>query len=405
LSARRPFARSSLVALQVAFSVVLGVGAGLGLRTMHTIETVKPGYATSGLTTAAYALDLHNYTADRAAEFFRRLSAAVRAEPGIGAVTWSTAVPPVLFGGRRSVFRLGEAPSQQELQRHEAELGVRAEEATVGPAFFETMAIGLRSGRGLTEHDRAGAQAVAVVNRALAERLWPGQEPIGRFLEAPPYSGIVPPPMQVVGVADDTRHESLLSDAHRPVLYLPFLQNPDTRATVLLQTTDAGLAAAALRRAGATLDPDVAATNVQDIADYDASTLWEQRSVAAAFGLFAAAALALAAIGIYAVLAHDVASRKRELAIRVALGASTARVAGLVVREAVRLALAGAVAGTALALAGSGRLRGALFGVDARDPLAMTIAPLTLLAIAALASAIPARRAANADPGEALRLE
>jgi len=300
---------------------------------------------------------------------------------------------------------LGEAPSQQELQRHEAELGVRAEEATVGPAFFETMAIGLRSGRGFTEHDRAGAQAVAVVNRALAERLWPGQEPIGRFLEAPPYSGIVPPPMQVVGVADDTRHESLLSDAHRPVLYLPFLQNPDTRATVLLQTTDAGLAAAALRRAGATLDPDVAATNVQDIADYDASTLWEQRSVAAAFGLFAAAALALAAIGIYAVLAHDVASRKRELAIRVALGASTTRVAGLVVREAVRLALAGAVAGTALALAGSGRLRGALFGVDARDPLAMTIAPLTLLAIAALASAIPARRAANADPGEALRLE
>jgi putative ABC transport system permease protein len=403
-STRRTAVRSALVALQVAFSVILGVGAALGLRTMHNIDAIDPGYATSGLTTATYALDLHGYTGERSAQFFQRLADSLRSEPGIGAVSWSTAVPPVLYGGRRSVFRLGEAPPQQELQQHEETLGVRTDEASVGPHFFDAMRIAMHSGRGFTEQDRPGAQAVAVVNRALAERLWPGQEPIGKFLEAPPYSGGVPPPMQVVGVAEDTRHESLLSSTG-PVLYLPFLQNPDTRATLIMQSTETGLAAAALRRASAAIDPDVPATAIQDIADYDAATLWEQRSVAAAFGLFAITALALAAIGVYAVLAHDVASRRRELAIRVALGASTRRVAGLVVREAVRLALMGASAGTVLALAGSGRLRDVLFGVNPRDPVAMTAVPVLLLAVAALASAVPAHRAAQADPGEALRAE
>ena len=124
--------------------------------------------------------------------------------------------------------------------------------------------------------------------------------------------------------------------------------------------------------------------------------------VRTAFAVFTGA---LAAIGVYAALAHDVASRRRELAIRVALGASMTRVAGLVVREAFALTLIGATAGIALALAGSGRLRGVIFGIEPRDPIAMIAAPLAVFAIAALASAVPARRAANADPGEALRLE
>ncbi|HWK11195.1 MAG TPA: ADOP family duplicated permease [Vicinamibacterales bacterium] len=404
-SARRTVARSALVALQVAFSAVLAVGAGLGLRTMRSIDAVRPGYATSGLVTADYALDLHAYTPERSTDFFQRLASALRSEPGIGIISWSTAVPPVLYGGRRSVFHLGQAPSQQELQRHEATLGVRADDAVVGPRFFETMGIALRSGREFTEYDRAGAPAVAIVNRALAERLWPGQEAIGQFLEAPPYSGAIPPPMQVIGVAEDTRHESLLSDAHRPVLYLPFLQNPDTRATLVVQASSAGVVAAALRHHGPTIDRDVPATRIQDIADYDAATLWEQRSVASAFGVFAVFGLALAAIGVYAALAHDVASRRRELAVRMALGASLPGVAGLVVRDALRVAFVGALAGTALALAASGRLRGVLFGVSPRDPITLVAAPLALLLLAVLASAIPARRAATADPIEALRIE
>jgi predicted permease len=406
VSDRRTAARSSLVALQVAFSVVLGVGALLAVRTMAAIGAVQPGYATSGVVTAAYALDLHGYTPERSADFFRAIADALHSQPGVATVSWSTAVPPAAFGGRRSVFHVGEAPPQQELQQQEETLGVRADLALVGPEFFETMGIGVREGRGFLERDRAGASPVAIVNRTLAERLWPGQEALGRFLEAPPYSGAVPPPMQVIGIAEDTRHESLLSDRRVPVLYLPFLQHPDSRATVVLRTVSgAGSIAPALRTAVAAIDPDVPAIVIQDISEYDAATLWEQRSIASAFGLFAVCGIALAAIGVYAALAHDVASRRRELAVRAALGASVRGIGGLVVRDALRLAVAGSAAGAVLALAASERLRAMLFGVSPRDPIAFVLAPAAVLVMAALASAIPARRAARADPIEALRLE
>jgi predicted permease len=405
-SARRARARSALVALQIAFSAVLGIGAGLALRTMAKIEGVRPGFATSGVVTATYALDLHGYSPERSARFFDTLSAALQAQAGVDAVSWSTAVPPALYGGRRSVFRGGEAPSQEDLQKHEETLGIRPHLAVVGPRFFEAMGIALRSGRGFLERDRAGVQPVAIVNQALADRLWPGADAVGRFLEAPPYSGTVPPPMQVIGVAANTRHTSLLGGTPPLVLYLPFLQAPDPRATILVKTSVATAAIApVLRSAAAAIDPDVPAVAIQDIADYDAATLWQQRSVAAAFGLFAAFGLALAAIGVYAALAHDVASRRRELAVRVALGASRSRVARLVIREALTLGVVGAAAGVALSLVGSGRLRGVLFGVEPHDPIAMAAAPLALIAIAALASTVPARRAAGADPAEALRLE
>lgn len=303
------------------------------------------------------------------------------------------------------MFRRGEAPSQEELQKFEQTLGVRADDAIVGPQFFETMGIALRSGRGFTDRDRAGSQPVAIVNRALADRLWPGEQAVGRFLEAPPYSGTVPPPFQVVGVAEDTRHESLLSRRRMPVLYLPFLQNPDTQATLVVKTASTASISAMLRRAGEQIDADVPPMAIQDISDYAAATVWEQRSVAAAFGVFALFGLVLATIGVYAALAHDVASRRRELAMRVALGASVRGVATLVVRDAMRLAVAGAAAGVTLSLAAGGRLQGVLFGVSARDPVTFVAAPLILLLLTVAASAIPARRAARADPSEALRLE
>ena len=404
-STRRTRGRSALVMLQVAFSIVLGIGAGLGLRTMRHIDAVSPGYATSGIVTATYALDLHGYTPDRGADFFRTLASRLGSQPGVRSVSWSTSVPPVLYGGKRSVFRRGEAPPQQELQRFEQAMGIRADDAIVGPRFFETMQIALHSGRGFTDQDRAGAQPVAIVNRALADRLWPGEEPLGQFLEAPPYSGTVPPPLQVVGVAEDTRHESLLSDRHIPVLYLPFLQNPDTRATLLLQTNDTRSIAELLRRAGASIDPEVPAMAVQDISEYGAETLWEQRSVASAFGVFGLFGAALAVVGVYAALAHDVASRRRELAVRVALGASLRGIAGLVVRDAMKLSIAGAIVGISLAIAASGRLTGVLFGVSARDPATFVAASLILLLLTTAASGVPAFRAAKADPTDALRLE
>ncbi|MGE5243011.1 MAG: ADOP family duplicated permease [Betaproteobacteria bacterium] len=398
--------RASLVVLQVGLSVALVIGAGLSVRTMAKIRAVTPGYATSGIVTASYALDLHGYTPPRAAAFFAALAASLREQPDVTAASWATAVPPVAFGGRRSVFHVGEAPPQAELQRHEEELGIRADVTMVGPDFFRTMGMALARGRGFDARDREGAQAVAVVNRALAERLWPGENAVGRYLEAPPYSGAVPPPLQVVGVMSDTRHRSLLSDRAEPVLYMPFLQNPDTRATLVLQTTTTAAALTPrLREAAATIDPDVPAIAIDDMREYVAATLWEQRAAVDGFGLFAVCGLCLAAIGVYAAVAHRVAARTRELGIRIALGASARGLAALVVRDSARMAVLGIGAGVALSLAIGTWMRDMLFGVDPHDPLTFILAPAALLLISVAASAIPAWRAARANPIEALHQE
>jgi ABC-type antimicrobial peptide transport system permease subunit len=160
-----------------------------------------------------------------------------------------------------------------------------------------------------------------------------------------------------------------------------------------------------LREVTATIDPDVAPSGVRDITEYDAATVWEQETAAAAFGLFAACALCLAAGGVYASLANDVASRRRELAIRLALGASGRDLARSVVGNAMTVSLAGCASGVAVALAGSRRFDGLLFGVSARDPTALVSAVGLLLLIAAVASALPARRAARTDAAVTLQVE
>jgi predicted permease len=398
--------RAALVVLQVAFAVCLATGANLAVRTTANIAAVDPGYATRDRVTGQYALDLHGYSPERAVIFFSTITRDMRAQAGIRHASWATAVPPVPYGGRRSVFRRGEAPSQADLQRDEERLGVRADFASVGPDFFETMNITIRAGRSFSAVDRAGAEPVAIINDALARQLWPDGDAEGRYLEAPPYSGAVPPPLRVVGIATNTRHRSLLSDSSVPVLYLPFLQQPDTRATMVLDGYG-GLQAMAplLREVTATIDPDVAPSGVRDITEYDAATVWEQETAAAAFGLFAACALCLAAGGVYASLANDVASRRRELAIRLALGASGRDLARSVVGNAMTVSLAGCASGVAVALAGSRRFDGLLFGVSARDPTALVSAVGLLLLIAAVASALPARRAARTDAAVTLQVE
>jgi putative ABC transport system permease protein len=398
--------RQSLVVAQVALSVTILIGAGLSWRTMQRIHAVAPGYATNGVVLASYALDLQGYPAPAAARFFERLSASLAAVPGVRAVTWATAIAPVEFGGRRSVFHVGEAPPQAELQRREEELGIRADVTFVGPAFFETMGIAIARGRGFTGRDRAGTQAVAVVNEALAERLWPGEDAIGRDLEAPPFSGPGLGPMEVVGLARDTRHRSLLSATPVPVLYLPFLQTPDQRATLALRSA-AGAAAldAQIRQRTAALDPNVAVAAVQDLDQYVAGTLWEQRTAEGLFGTFGLLGLFLAASGLYAMVSHAVAMRTREMGIRVALGASTSGVVRLVVSHGLRLAAAGAAIGVLIAIAMGGAMRHILFDVNPRDLVTFTAAPLVVLLVALAASVVPARRAALADPSRALRQE
>jgi predicted permease len=398
--------RESLVVTQVALSVTLLIGAALSVRTMQRIDAVPAGYSTTGVVLASYTLDLQGYSAPAASRFFETLAGALQNAPGVRAASWATAIPPIELGGRRSVFHAGEAPPQAELQQREEVVGVRSDVTLVGPDFFQTMGIALARGRGFTAQDRAGGLPVAIVNDTLAADLWPGEDAIGRSLEAPPYSGPVLGPMLVVGVARDTHHRSLLETAHRPVIYLPFLQSPDQRATLVLRTT-AGAAALGreIRRETSTVDPNVAVVAIQDLDHYVAATLWEQRTAQGLFGMFGLIALFLSASGLHAIVSHTVAMRAREMGIRLALGASASGLVRLVVAHTMGLAGIGATMGVAIALAAGGTIRHVLFGVDPRDPVTLATAPLLLLLVALIASAGPARRAALADPSLALRRE
>jgi predicted permease len=398
--------RESLVVAQVALSATLLIGAGLSLRTIQRIDAVAAGYRTTGVVLASYTLDLQGYSAPAASRFFATLTTALQNAPGIRTASWATAVPPVEYGGRRSVFRAGEAPPQAELQEREETLGVRADFTLVGPDFFETMGIALARGRGFTAQDRDGGMPVAIVNDTLAARLWPGEDAIGRSLEAPPYSGPVLGPMLVVGVARDTHHRSLLETAHAPVIYLPFLQNPDQRATLVLRTA-AGAAAleGEIRKETTAVDPNVAVATIQDLDHYVAATLWEQRTARGLFGMFGLIALFLSATGLHAIVSHAVAMRAREMGIRLALGASASGLVRLVVAHSMGLAAIGATIGVAVALAAGGAIRHVLFDVNPRDPVTLATAPLLLLLVALVASAAPARQAALADPSRALRAD
>jgi len=398
--------RESLVVAQVALSVTLLIGAGLSLRTIQRLDAVAAGYSTTGVVLASYTLDLQGYSAPAASRFFETLADALRTAPGVRTASWATAIPPIEFGGRRSVFHAGDAPPQAELQQREEALGIRADVTLVGPDFFQAMGITLARGRGFTAQDRAGGTPVAIVNDTLAADLWPGEDPIGRSLEAPPYTGPVLGPMQVVGMARDTRHRSLLRTAHVPVIYLPFLQSPDQRATLLLRTTTgAASLEGEIRRQTTAVDPNVAVATIQDLDYYVAATLWEQHTAQGLFGMFGLIALFLSATGLHAIVSHAVAMRAREMGIRVALGASPSGLVRLVVAHSVGLAAIGATIGVAVGLAAGGTIRHVLFDVDPRDPVTLASAPLLLLLVALVASAAPARRAALTDPSRALRLE
>jgi putative ABC transport system permease protein len=198
----------------------------------------------------------------------------------------------------------------------------------------------------------------------------------------------------------------LLETAHAPVIYLPFLQNPDQRATLVLRTA-AGAAAleGEIRKETTAVDPNVAVATIQDLDHYVAATLWEQRTARGLFGMFGLIALFLSATGLHAIVSHAVAMRAREMGIRLALGASASGLVRLVVAHSMGLAAIGATIGVAVALAAGGAIRHVLFDVNPRDPVTLATAPLLLLLVALVASAAPARQAALADPSRALRAD
>jgi predicted permease len=391
----RPFAlRNLLVAGQVALSLVALVGAGLFVRSLQNAQRIDPGFDYQKLAVLTVDLGAQGYDEPRAREFHRQMLERALAEPGVERATLATGIP--LFQGSflRTVFTEGVDTSDRRN-------GKLVQLNTVEPGYLDTMGIALRRGRDLGSTDTEASPHVVVVNETMARQFWPAQEAIGKrfkFYGQDWWN-------EVVGVAADGKYNFVGEEA-QPHIYLSLRQVYDSAVTLHVRAGgDPARALAAVRQAVQQMEPSLPITNVLTFEEILRQALWAPRMGAFLLGTFAFLSLLLAVIGLYGVMSYSVSQRRREMGIRVALGAGRADVLRLVVSQGLVLAVAGILAGLALSLGVTRLVVNLLYGVGAYDPVAFVGVPLLLAACAVLACAVPAWRAGSVDPTEALRSE
>jgi predicted permease len=390
--------RAALVALQVAISLVVLTGAGLCSRSLWNLEKLDLGFEPSKLTLASFDLELNNYSDARAENFYDRLLERVRGLPGVEAASLAAATP--LDGNRRgmSIDRIeGYEPKPDD--RPSADINM------VSPDFFRAFGVPMAAGREFTDADSTVSPKAVVVNEALAQRFWRGQNPLGKHLYQRGPSGAGEEAWEVVGVAKSVTSRRL-QDRPRPMMFRPVAQWPQKALTLAVRSgVDPAATTALLRDLVKSIDPKVPMFRMRTMDQQIEGSLAMQRMASALLGGFGVLALLLAALGLYGVLAFTVSRRTREIGVRLALGAQTGAVVGLVLRQGFVLILAGLIAGLAGAAGLTRLLRGLLFGVTPLDPVTF-VAAVALLAVVGLAACwLPARRASKVDPLVALRCE
>jgi predicted permease len=391
-SGRRQRLRSSLLVMQVAFSMLLLVVAGLFGRALVKARAIDPGFDPRGVHVATVDLGLVNHTAETGRQFVDRLMSGAAALPGVEGVAMSRMVP--LDGGGMGLGDLivDGHPASPENPSWGPDWNI------VSPSFFDVLRIPLARGRGFADTDRAGAPDVAIMNETLASRIWPGEEAIGKTFRNEGRT------ITVVGIVRDAKYRSL-GEAPRGFVYVPFAQRYHGVVSLYVKSGRGASMTTPIRRLVADLDPALPIITSMPMTERVAVGLFPQRvalSVATALG---AVALLLALIGIYGITAYSVAQRTREIGIRIALGSPRASVLGMVLGQGLRLGGVGVALGVVAAIAATRLLETMLYGVSGSDPVALGSAAAALLAAAAVASWLPARRAARVDPIVALRQE
>ncbi len=389
----------ALVVLEVALGIVLLIAAGLTLRSFRRLEAVDPGFRSSGVVTLRLAAPPIRYPtlADRD-RFFRGVEAAVGELPGVERVGAVSSLPmsDAIYGWS---FNVEDRPPADP-EHTEVAFG-----RIVTPGYFEAIGTPLVRGRMFGVTDAADAAPVVIVSRALAERFWPGEDPIGKRVKRHGYYGD-DPWLTVVGVVGDVQDVGL-GERLGIALYRPYAQTDAGYARTMTLAVRTGgpaeLVVPGLRAAVASVDPSVPTFRVRPIEYVLAGSIARERLIAVLLALFATIGVALAAAGIYGVLAQLVLDRRPEIAIRMALGATPAAAAGLLVRRALLLAAGGLALGLLASTSASRLLSGLLYETRALDPAVFAAVPLTLLAVALVASLLPAWRAARTDPVRNLR--
>ncbi|HYL75906.1 MAG TPA: ABC transporter permease [Bryobacteraceae bacterium] len=393
-SASRSKMRRLLIVAEVALSAVLLVGSGLLLRSFVTILEVNPGFDARNVFTAEIGLPEAKYPQRRdAVAFFIRLIARLKALPGVESASAVSVLPESGKANHTGVRIAGRVdPPGQELA---------PDVARITPDYFRTLRIPLLAGRAFTEQDDGAHDLVAVINQTLARNLWPNQNAVGQKI----WTGSGRTWRTVVGVVDDTYQYS--RDSPKTMqLYVPHADNGGASMTVLVRTMRSpDDIAQDIRTAVSQTDPEQAVFDAATMESVVGNTVATRRFTLFITLSFAAAALLLAGIGLYGVVAYGVAEKTREFGVRVALGAKRWDVLRLVLVEGTQLVVVGLAAGLIAALALTRFLSSLLFGVKPSDVGTFCGVGLLLLTVALVASFIPARRATRIDPAVALRYE
>ena len=391
--------RSGLVFGQIAMSVAVLACGGLFVRSLYQLSSQNLGFRTDRLLMASVDLDLQGYAPERSLQLFEQLVDKVEALPGVDAAAIAGRVPFDNYMTTRSVSLTGVA----EVEDDDAlEIGLNFVDAS----YIDTMGITLIAGRGISERDDQSAPRVAVVNETLAERLWPGEDPVGKRFRWR-KSGVEP--VEVIGVARNGKY-LLLGEAPRPFAYIPLAQEYSGLVTLHVRSRaeDALALAPAIRELIRGLDADLPVFNVRTMEEHlrsSALAYLPLRVGAALAGSQGLIALFLAVLGVYGVVASSVGQKTRDIGIRIAMGAHKIDVFRVVVRSGLRPALIGLALGLAMSFGLARLLRALLYGLDPLSVPMFLGVFLFVLAVALFACWLPARRALKMDPMAALRHE
>jgi putative ABC transport system permease protein len=386
--------------MEVALCLVLLTVAGLMLRSFQHLITLNPGFQSQGLLTMRLALPSARYrTPEAIAVFHDKLYARIRSLPGVSEVG-ATSILPLSGPSASSEFTIVGRPPATVKEKPTTQYRM------VDATFFRAMGVRMVRGREFTDSDRRNGQSVVIVSEALAKLYWGGREPVGTHILLEDSGE--PRDVEVVGVARSMR-ETALEEALTPSLYVPIWQIPPGVARFLASNFFWTVRANAvtgrdLRQQIAAVDGDVAMAE-STMNQYMEKALGRQRFSMRILWAFAVAGMLLAGSGLYALIAYSTAQRTREIGVRLAMGARLRNVEGLVVRQALGLAATGVILGTMVAWAAARLIAPLLFEVSPHDAWTLGAAGIAMVAIAALAAYVPARRAGRVDPATALRSE
>ncbi len=391
LGGRKLTLQNVLVVAQVAMSVILLVAAVLFVRALSNAASIDPGFRVENLLIADAGPKPGVEQPDDIGPLMDQVQQRIAALPGVRAASWAGELPLSTESSRRSVRIEGYAPREGEDMEFHFYI--------VGPRYFQTMEIPLAKGREFMSADRRGSAGVVVVNEAFARRFWPGADPLGKRMSLRGPEG---PFVEVVGVARDGRFLNL-AEASPPSMFVPALQEP-TGSTILVRTTGDPLAVLpAVRRELEALAPTWSIPRARTMEQHIAASVLPQRIAGSVLAVFGFVAVVLVSVGVYGVVAYSVATRTREIGVRVALGAQPRDARWFVVKQGAKLVAFGVIIALPIAWGLMRLLSGFLIGASASDPIAFIAAVVIMSTVALVATYIPARRASLIDPMVALR--